>query len=150
MDVVLASACLLGHACRHDGAARPSARLTEALGGDALEAVPFCPEEAGGLATPRPAAHLVGGDGAAVVAGNARVMSLEGRDLTGNFLRGAREAVELAAARGCTAAYLQERSPSCGCARVHAERGVIEGCGVTAALLRRAGVATISVEGASG
>jgi len=147
MGTVLVSACLLGRACRHDGAAKPATTLMDALRDEKVDVVPFCPEEAGGLATPRPAANLVGGDGEAVVSGVARVVTIEGRDVTESFLRGARKAVELARTRGCTAAYLQERSPSCGCARVHADRGLIEGCGVTTALLREAGVATISVDG---
>lgn len=116
----------------------------DALGKKSDEVVAFCPEEEAGLGTPRPAARLHGGDGEAVVDGRARVLTAQG-DVTGAFLDGARRAVECATRQGCTVAYLKERSPSCGCASVHAEDGLAQGCGVTTALLRRAGIATISV-----
>ena len=70
----------------------------------------------------------------------------DGADLTDSFLDGARQAVESALEAGCTVAYLKERSPSCGCGLVHTTNGIAPGCGVTAALLRRAGIATISVD----
>jgi uncharacterized protein YbbK (DUF523 family) len=142
---VLVSACLLGRACRFDGKDKLVEELPDALRAERAEAVPFCPEEAGGLGTPRPAARIVGGDGEAVADGRARVVNDRGEDVTERFLDGARQAVEAALKNGCGVAYLKERSPSCGCAQVHTEEGVVRGCGVTAALLRRAGVATVSV-----
>lgn len=142
---VLVSACLLGRACRFDGRDKLAPSLLDALRAEKVEAVPFCPEEAGGLGTPRPAAVLVGGDGEAVLDGRARVVDDRGRDVTEAFLDGARQAVEAARKSGCEVAYLKERSPSCGCAQVHTDHGVAKGCGVTAALLRRSGVAGISV-----
>lgn len=142
---VLVSACLLGRACRFDGKDKLVPPLLDALRAERVEAVPFCPEEAGGLGTPRPAAVLVGGDGDAVLDGRARVRNDRGEDVTEAFLDGARQALDAARAHGCAVAYLKERSPSCGCAQVHTEEGVRRGCGVTAALLRRSGVATVSV-----
>jgi len=142
---VLVSACLLGRACRFDGKDKLVQELPDALRAEKVEAVPFCPEEAGGLGTPRPAAVIVGGDGEAVLDGKARVMDDRGVDVTRAFLDGARQALEAARLHGCTVAYLKERSPSCGCAQVHTEKGVSKGCGVTTALLRRGGVAPISV-----
>lgn len=119
--------------------------LPDALRAEGAEAVPFCPEEAGGLGTPRPAAVIVGGDGEAVLDGKARVLNDRGEDVTLAFLDGARQAVDAARLHGCTVAYLKERSPSCGCAQVHTEKGVARGCGVTTALLRRSGIAVVSV-----
>ena len=142
---VLVSACLLGHACRFDGKDKLVRELLDALRAEKAEAVPFCPEEAGGLGTPRPAAVLVGGDGEAVLDGTARVRNDRGEDVTTPFLEGARRALDAARVGGCQVAYLKERSPSCGCAQIHTEKGVVKGCGVTTALLRRAGIATISV-----
>jgi uncharacterized protein YbbK (DUF523 family) len=142
---VLVSACLVGRPCRFDGRDKLAKELVDALRAEKVEAVPFCPEEAGGLGTPRPAAHIVGGDGDAVVDGKARVVTDHGEDVTEAFLAGARQAVEQALVHGCAAAYLKERSPSCACAQVWTDKGVARGCGVTTALLRRAGVATISV-----
>jgi uncharacterized protein YbbK (DUF523 family) len=142
---VLVSACLLGRACRFDGKDKLVRELLDALRAEGAETVPFCPEEAGGLGTPRPAARIVGGDGEAVADGRARVVNDRGEDVTGRFLDGARKAVEEALRNGCAVAYLKERSPSCGCAQVHTAEGIARGCGVTTALLRRAGVATVSV-----
>jgi len=142
---VLVSACLAGRACRYDGKDKLVKGLLDALRAERVEIVPFCPEEAGGLGTPRPAAQLVGGDGEAVAGGSARVLSERGEDVTEAFLDGARQAVDAAREHGCAVAYLKERSPSCGCAQVHTDKGLVRGCGVTTALLRRAGVATVSV-----
>lgn len=143
---VLVSACLLGRRCRYDGGHKETPELREALARDGLEAVPFCPEEAGGLGTPRPAASIVGGDGFAVLDGEARVVTAGGRDVTEEYLAGARAAAAQARDTGCPAAYLMERSPSCGCDRVHTADGLARGCGVTTALLRRAGIETRPVE----
>ena len=140
---VLVSACLLGRACRYDGRARRHPELIEALG---AEAVAFCPEEAGGLDTPRPAASIEGGGGEQVLDGVARVVREDGTDVTEAYLEGARRAIALAAKEGCEVAYLKESSPSCGCALVHTRDGLVPGCGVTTAMLLRAGIATISVD----
>ena len=143
---VLVSACLLGRACRFDGRDKKTPRLVDALDSARSETVPFCPEEAAGLGTPRPRAWITGGNGDDVVAGRARVETEHGDDVTEAFLAGASEAVARAQEEGCAVAYLKERSPSCGCAQVHGPDGLIEGSGVTAALLRKNGIAIISVE----
>jgi len=142
---VLVSACLLGRACRFDGKDKLVLELQDVLRAEKVEAVPFCPEEAGGLGTPRPPAVIVGGDGEDVLDGRARVVTDGGEDVTAAFLDGARQALDAARLHGCAVAYLKERSPSCGCGQVHTEKGVAKGCGVTTALLRRGGVAPISV-----
>lgn len=144
MAKVLISACLTGRTCRYDGRDAIQAGLLDALGRRRDEVVAFCPEEAAGLGTPRPAARLHGGDGEAVADGRARVLTEQG-DVTDALLDGARQAVACALREGCTVAYLKERSPSCGCAVVHTADGLMHGCGVTTALLRRAGIATVSV-----
>ena len=147
MERALVSACLAGRACRFDGRDKKTPDLLQALQREGVEIVPFCPEEAGGLGTPRPAARLEGGNGHDVLDRRARVVTEQGVDVTEAFLQGARQAVERAEAEGCRVAYLKERSPSCGCALVHTEEGLVPGCGVTAAMLRRAGIAPISVDG---
>ncbi len=143
---VLVSACLCGRACRFDGGDKKTPDLLDALQREGVEIVAFCPEEEGGLGTPRPAAVIEGGDGEDVLDGNARVVTRDGgRDVTGAYLEGARRAAERAAQSGCSVAYLKERSPSCGCALVHTSTGLVRGCGVTTAMLRRVGVAPVSV-----
>jgi uncharacterized protein YbbK (DUF523 family) len=140
------SACLLGRRCRHDGRDRLDASLAARVGGDAV-LVPVCPEEAGGLGTPRPAAELVGGDGDAVLDGRARVVDEHGRDVTDAFRRGAEEALRAAREAGATEAWLVERSPSCGCDVTHVEGAAVPGRGVAAALLARAGLRVTGVPG---
>ena len=88
---VLVSACLLGLRCRHDALPLDPLRLPEGLC-----PVPLCPEQLGGLPTPRPPAQMVGGDGVAVLEGRARVVDQRGEDVTEAFLRGAEEAVKVA------------------------------------------------------
>jgi uncharacterized protein YbbK (DUF523 family) len=135
---VLVSACLLGVSCRYDGRSAALASLAGLVDGRAVLAV--CPEELGGLGTPRPKACLSGGDGAAVLDGAARVVTESGEDVTAAFRRGAERALDLARAAGVEEAVLKERSPSCGASRIHREGELADGAGVTAALLARAGI----------
>ena len=134
---LLVSACLLGRACRYDGKSKLQADLPAELGERAL---PYCPEEACGLGTPRPKAELVGGDGHAVWHGDARVVDEGGRDCTRDFQRGAVLALASCLARGGLGALLKERSPSCGSSEVWIEGALQPGQGVTAALFHRAGL----------
>ena len=106
-------------------------------------AVLVCPEVDGGLGTPRPAAEIQGGDGDDVLKGRARVVTGNGEDVTDQYLKGARRALEMARKTGATAAILKARSPSCGKDAVYdgTFTGTLsEGEGVTAALLRSEGL----------
>lgn len=132
------SACLAGVCCRYDGCAKPNTVVQELIA-QGQEVVLICPEELGGLGTPRPRAALEGGDGHAVWAGAARVVDEHGRDVTNEFKRGAQLALE--AAQQCQRAILKQHSPSCGCAS--ARQG---GDGVTAALFKQHGIPVQSEE----
>jgi uncharacterized protein YbbK (DUF523 family) len=143
---VLVSACLLGRTCRYDGRHNADAVLRDELAARGEVAVPFCPEEAGGLATPRPPAWLTG-SAAEVVDGEARVVTDAGADVTDAFLAGARGALERAREVGATRAFLKERSPSCGCRATHVDGELVDGPGVTAEVLRRAGIAIEGIQG---
>jgi uncharacterized protein YbbK (DUF523 family) len=106
-------------------------------------AVLVCPEEEGGLGTPRPAAEITGGAGEDVLEGHAGVVTDAGEDVTGEYLAGARIAAERAAEHGCRAAILKARSPACGCGAIYDgtfTHTLAAGDGVAAAALRRAGV----------
>lgn len=141
------SACLAGARSRFDGTSKRSARV-ERLVRDG-EAIPVCPEQLGGLPTPRPATEIAGGGGAAVLADRARVLTANGSDLTANFLRGAEEAAALAELFGATSAILKSRSPSCGCGAVYDgsfKDRVVDGDGVLTALLRRKGLKVMTEE----
>ena len=93
--------------------------------------IPVCPEQLGGLSTPRIAAELSGGDGHDVLAGQALVVDKNGRDVTTNFIHGARQVLAIARAQQIEHALLKARSPSCGLGHP---------VGVTAALLRGYGI----------
>ncbi len=143
-NLCLVSACLLGMPTAYDGQGRARAGLIE-LAARGL-AVVICPEVAGGLPTPRPPAEIVGGSGEDVLDGKARVITNEGQDVTEPYLRGARAALEAARRSGAATAILKARSPSCGSRQIHAAGRLIPGQGVTAALLRRAGITVLSDE----
>ncbi len=107
------------------------------------KAIPVCPEQLGGLPTPRNPAEIVGGDGDDVLDGKARVIDLEGNDVTRQFLAGAEQALQLAQKVGATVAILKENSPSCGSSHVYDgsfSGNKKPGVGVTAALFRRNGI----------
>jgi uncharacterized protein YbbK (DUF523 family) len=139
---VVVSACLLGRACRYDGKDKFTPELAFLLEGRHVIAV--CPEELGGLGTPRPACGISGGNGADVLDGKAQVIDANGVDRTGAFLRGARAALELALAGGAREAILKERSPSCGVASVYRGDTTGPGQGVFTALLARNGIPAIN------
>ncbi|MBI5379683.1 MAG: DUF523 domain-containing protein [Nitrospirae bacterium] len=141
---VLVSACLAGVPCRYDGRDAVTARVRDLA--QHGEAVPLCPEVLGGMPTPRPIAACVGGDGAAVWQGAARVRSNEGADVTEAFCAGARAVLAEARRLGIRRAILKERSPSCGVREVWVDGRVVAGMGVTAALLKAEGIKVISEE----
>ena len=140
---LLVSACLLGNPVRYDGKAK---NLDHEGLGQLLEqgrVIGFCPEVAGGLAVPRPAAECVSGDGDAVIAGSARVETRAGEDVTNYFLAGAKQALTLCRQHDITLAVLTETSPSCGSGQIYDgsfSRQPIAASGVTTALLRQHGI----------
>ena len=130
-EKLLVSACLLGINCKYSGG---NNRLPEAEALAArFELVPVCPEQLGGLPTPRPCAERVGD----------RVLTRTGEDVTAAFRLGAERTAEIARSSGVRRALLQERSPSCGCGTVYDgtfSGTLTAGRGVTAALLEKNGV----------
>jgi uncharacterized protein YbbK (DUF523 family) len=145
---ILISACLLGRPVRYDGKGKlladPQIERWKAEG----RLVGYCPEQAGGLPTPRPPAEIEGGmSGDDVLAGHARVLELTGGDVTAEFVEGGKRAVAFAGEQGCTVALLIDGSPSCGSGFIY--DGTFSGIrhpgfGVTAALMRRAGIEVFS------
>ena len=137
-DPVAVSACLLGIPCRYDGTHKLNSELLARIG--SREILPVCPEELGGLPTPRPACAILGGDGADVLAGRARVQTEAREDRTEAFLRGARRTLDRLRARGVRVFLAKACSPSCGSGS-HAVFGrVRRGDGVTTALLKQHGI----------
>jgi uncharacterized protein YbbK (DUF523 family) len=147
MRPVLVSACLLGRECRYDGSQNRDQALERELASEGLEAVPFCPEEHGGLGTPRSPAWIRSRGAEAVLNGEDRVVTDAGADVTAAFLEGAKGALEACRLRGIGLAFLKERSPSCGVCRTHVGGSLVDGPGVTAALLASEGIEVRPVEG---
>jgi len=144
---ILVSACLLGLAARYDGRSKTNSRVLDYLRARNLLPIPVCPEQLGGLATPRPPALFHSGDGEALWVEQGELVNHEGESMNAAFMRGAEETLRIARLTGCRAAILKERSPSCGVHRIHRREGLSAGSGVAAALLRQAGLSLISDEG---
>ena len=131
---VLVSACLLGENCKYNGGNNYVEGLLEDLLGKGIGVVAVCPEQEGGLPTPRVPAERVG----------ESVLNKNGEDVTAQFLAGAQTALELAEKHKCKAAVLKANSPSCGCGKIYdgTFTGTLtDGQGVTAQLLRKHGIA---------
>ncbi|WP_462380699.1 2-thiouracil desulfurase family protein [Pseudomonas sp. Marseille-QA0892] len=139
---ILVSRCLLGQRVRYDGGAHGPFDLLAQWHGQG-RVVPLCPEVFGGLPTPRAPAEIPGGQGADVLDGKRPVLTDVGDDVTGAFVRGANEALQLVEQYGIRIALLKARSPSCGNDENY--DGTFSGTrvageGVTAAALKRQGV----------
>ena len=130
---VLISGCLLGLRCRYDGESRPMKReIIEALL-EKVNLIPVCPEQLGGLATPRVPAERCGD----------MVMTKEGKDVTAEYKRGAEEVLKIAKLFGCRYALLKEKSPACSSTEIYNgefSRELIKGMGVAAELLSENGI----------
>jgi len=105
--------------------------------------IPLCPEQLGGLPTPGEPQEIVGGTGEDVLRGKANVITASGRDVTKNFLRGAKETLRITKSLGVKEAVLKSCSPSCGCGKIYDgtfSGKLKDGNGVTAALLKEHGI----------
>lgn len=143
--VKLVSACLFGIDCRYDGESSFNEKVMEMSEGSVL--IPVCPEQLGGLETPRNPMTISSGDGSAVLGGTGKVTDRKGRDLTDNLVKGAKETLKIAEAYDVEEAILKAGSPSCGTGEVYRSKSeLVEGDGVTAALLKRNGIRVISEE----
>jgi uncharacterized protein YbbK (DUF523 family) len=105
-----ASACLLGYHCRYDGRASPSPALVKRVANEAV--LPVCPEQLGGLPTPRVPSYLHGGDGFDVLDGQARVLTGNGLDVTDAFLKGAFAALKKIREEDVRVCFMKDKSPS--------------------------------------
>ena len=135
---IVVSACLLGERCRYDGASKPIEQV--GLLAEKYALVPVCPEQLGGLPTPRVPAERC----------KDRVLTRDGRDVTDNYIRGAQEALRIARITGCKIALLKAKSPSCGCGRIYdgTHTGILtDGNGVTAELLLQNGLSVYTETG---
>ncbi len=138
MIIKIVSACLAGVNCRFDGKNSATVCIKEMV--KSGRALPLCPEQLGGLSTPRAPSEISGGDGADVLAGRERVINSAHEDVTEQYLRGAEEVLKIAKLSGAAEAVLKDRSPACGCAKIYRGGNLVEGAGVCAALLKKEGI----------
>lgn len=133
---ILVSACLLGVNCTYKGTSKEQEALLHMLKEGKHTLIPICPEQLGGMSTPRFPSERKG----------EQVISCEGKDVTEVFRKGASEALRLAQLYDCKVAILKERSPSCGSGQIYDGTftgNLIEGDGVTAELLKKYGMQII-------
>ena len=139
---VLVSACLLGKNCRYDGGHSRISELDELD----VDWVPVCPEEAGGLGTPRPAAEMQK-DAESILRGNGSVINNEGKNVTEKFIQGAEESLKKGLISGAKCAILKSRSSSCGVGEIYDgtfTHSLTNGEGIFAHLCRQSGIHCIS------
>ena len=144
----LVSACLLGIGCAWSG--DDKYKNQRALELSRLETlIPVCPEQLGGLGTPRAPQEIQGGTGEDVLNGKCRVINKDGKNVTKQFIRGAEETLKIAKQFKAKEFIAKSGSPSCGCGQIYDgsfSGRLIDSDGVTAALLRRNGIRIIPEE----
>lgn len=135
--IKLCSACLLGIKCRYDGKSNQNEKVLKLAKKEVL--IPVCPEQLGGLPTPRERAELR----------ERRVFTKSAKEVTKNFVKGAQEVLKLAKLLNIKEAIFKQKSPSCGCGKIYDgtfTNTLIEGDGITTALLKRNGIKVITEE----
>lgn len=133
--MIVVSACMAGIKCRYDGNDNSNEKVIELVKQGI--AIPVCPEQLGGLSTPRNPAEIQ----------SNKVITQNGIDVTDQFLKGADETLKIAKMIKCKKAILKQRSPSCGFGLIYdgSHTGkIIEGTGFTARLLAENGIQILS------
>lgn len=136
------SACLAGVNCRYDGGNNLKPEIVKLL--KEKKAILVCPEQLGSLTTPRLPCEIVCDKN-----GNKKVVNIEGKDLTKEFLKGAEETLKIAKLVGAKGAILKARSPSCGKGQVYDgtfKKKLVEGNGITTDLLIKNGIKVYTEE----
>lgn len=134
--MIMVSACLCGINTKYNGGNNISQNVLELIKKEGI--IPICPEQLGGLATPRKSCEIYGGTGGDVLTRKAIVITSDGKNVTDNFLKGAYETLDIAKVFNVKKAILKSKSPSCGYNRIYDgsfKKNVISGNGVTAELL---------------
>ena len=133
--MILVSACLCGVNCKYNGKNNLNEELLELL--KKGEALLICPEQMGGLETPRRPSEI------RIINGETKVFMDDGRDVTDNYKKGAEEVLRLAKELNINKAILRKKSPSCGCGEIYDgtfTHTKVEGNGVACELLLRNGI----------
>lgn len=129
------SACLAGIKCNYEGKSKPCQQVIDMVARG--EAIAVCPEQLGGLPTPRVPSEIVG----------ERVINQAGQDVTKEFIRGSKEALKISIDNDCNEAILKSKSPACGSGKIHDGTftdTLIDGDGVFAKMLKERGIKVIT------
>ena len=140
------SACLCGVNCKYNGENNLNERCLNLFRDG--KAVLVCPEQLGGLQTPRNPVEL-NNTASKVVEEDGKAINDKGEDVTKQFLNGAYETLKIAKELGATKAILKEGSPSCGANFVYDgnfTKNKIKGKGITAYILEQEGITVFSDE----
>ena len=143
--MILVSACLLGINCKYNGDNNKNEQVEKYLKDKKFILV--CPEQLGGLSTPRNPSEIINLDKDNVIEGNTVVINNKNLDVTEEFKKGALETLKIAKIYGCKKAILKEGSPSCGSSFIYdgSFKGKkVNGSGVTTSLLRQNNIVVIS------
>jgi uncharacterized protein YbbK (DUF523 family) len=144
--IILVSACLLGIDCTYNNQNHKNEYVLQLMKFRKL--LPICPEQLGGLPTPREPQVLVKGSGKDVLKNKTQVINQKQIDVTNNFLNGANEANKLVQLYKIKYAIMKEKSPSCGVNFIYNKtekcEKLIEGNGVTTAKLLENGLTIYS------
>ena len=136
-EKILVSACLLGINCKYNGGNNYSEEVIEFL--KDYDIIPVCPEQLGGLPTPRPASEIIAN----------KVINKECNDVTLNYQKGAEETLKIAKRLGIKKALLKAKSPSCGNGKIYdgTFNGIlIDGDGITTKLLKENNIEVITIK----
>ncbi|MDK2798468.1 MAG: hypothetical protein PWP27_48 [Clostridiales bacterium] len=146
--MILVSACLCGINCKYNGGNNLNSKILELYNKGKL--IPICPEQLGGLPTPRAPREIINGNGLDVLEGKAKILDKDKKiDNTKEFIRGAQNALKISKALNIKKAILKQRSPSCGFGQIYDgsfSGRIIKGNGVTAELLHRNGIQILTEE----
>ena len=137
--MILVSACLVGVNCKYNGGNNFNEKILNLV--KEGKAILVCPEQLGGLTTPRLPSEIK------VINGKKCVVRNDGIDVTKEYERGALEVLELAKKLGITKAILKSKSPSCGCGTIYDGTftgNKISGNGITTDLLIENGIEVIT------
>ena len=137
--MIFVSACLVGINCKYNGGNNYNEKIFNMV--KEGTAIPICPEQLGGLPTPRIPSEIK------IVDGKKYVFNKNGDNVTENFERGSQEILELAKKLNIKKAVLKSRSPSCGKGEIYNgnfDGKITSGNGILADLLMRNGIDVIS------
>ena len=141
----LISACLCGVNCKYNGLNNYNEICDKLLASG--KAILVCPEQLGGLPTPRIPSEIIGESSNILNDNNGSVIDENGNDVTPQFVKGAKETLQIAKKLNIKKAILKDGSPSCGVNYIYDGNfngTKIKGMGLTAQLLKESSIDIIS------